>query len=227
MVDGILQALHEVEGVQASLVMNGAGQLLAHRAHAVYDRDLLADVSRTIVNALDSLQLVHDDWEMLTASFADGKLLVRNLNAGRDGSGVAVALAVVADARLNASFAGVAMRVAASRLKNATPAPLVAPPPPRAAPPPVPVRAPAVLPVVAASPSAEIDGRAAAFLASCTKALAASVGPMAKVFVREAVTRVCGGGTFSRDQAYAVVAALEAHIEDPSERAQFRKATIE
>jgi predicted regulator of Ras-like GTPase activity (Roadblock/LC7/MglB family) len=123
MVDGILQALHEVEGVQATLVVNGAGQLLAHRAHALYDRGLLQAVSRTIVDAIDSLQLVHDDWEMLTASFADGKLLVRNLNAGRDRSGVAVALAVVADARINASFAGVAMRVAGQRLKSGVPAP--------------------------------------------------------------------------------------------------------
>jgi hypothetical protein len=47
------------------------------------------------------------------------------------------------------------------------------------------------------------------------------------VFVREATTRVCGGAPFSRAHAAALVAALEAHISDPAERQQFRKATIE
>jgi hypothetical protein len=50
---------------------------------------------------------------------------------------------------------------------------------------------------------------------------------MAKVFVKEAIGRVCGAEPFARDHAFALIAALETHIEDPSERAQFRKATIE
>src|SRR5688572_13610459 len=108
--EGILQSLHEVEGVQATLVLDADGQLLAYRAHAVFDRGLLQEVGRTVVSAIDSLQLVHDDWELISAGFADGKLLIRNLNAVRQSFGQPAALAVVADACLNPSFAGVAIR---------------------------------------------------------------------------------------------------------------------
>jgi hypothetical protein len=66
------------------------------------------------------------------------------------------------------------------------------------------------------------DPRAAAFLASCASALAASVGPMAKVFVKEAVRGLCGPAPFGREHVLPLIAQLERHIEDPDERAQFR-----
>ncbi|HXU83908.1 MAG TPA: hypothetical protein VN914_21080 [Polyangia bacterium] len=229
--DAILQSLHEVEGVQATLVVDCEGQLLAHRAHAVYDRSLLQEVGRTVVNAIDSLQLVHDDWELVSAGFADGKLLIRNLFAARQSPGQAAALAVVADTRLNPSFAGVAIRVAASRLKNAAP-PAISAPVPVAAPAPISAPVPVVAPVRTATPSqphpaarpttAEPDPRAAAFLAACATALAGSVGPMARVFVKEAVRTVCGAAPFGREHVLPLIAQLEKHIDDPGERAQFR-----
>jgi predicted regulator of Ras-like GTPase activity (Roadblock/LC7/MglB family) len=221
--EAILQSLHEVEGVQATLVLDSDGQLLAHRAHAVFDRGLLQEVGRTVTSAIDSLQLVHDDWEQISAGFADGKLLIRNLNASRQTPGHAAALAVVADARLNPSFAGVAIRVAASRLKNAappsgnTPAPAVA-------------RISTPMPVVTARPvssagvSSAGDPRAAAFLTACATALAGSVGPMARVFVKEAVQDLCAGAPFGREHVLPLIAQLEKHIDDPGERAQFRKS---
>jgi hypothetical protein len=218
--DAILQSLHEVEGVQATLVVDCEGQLLAHRAHAVYDHSLLQEVGRTVVNAIDSLQLVHDDWELVSAGFADGKLLIRNLNAARQSPGQAAALAVVADSRLNPSFAGVAIRVAASRLRNGAPSPAAAPTP-------APLRIVTPAPVAAARPrTADPNGdpRAAAFLAACATALAGSVGPMAKVFVREAVQGVCGPAPFAREHVLPLIAQLERHIEDPAERAQFRQS---
>jgi predicted regulator of Ras-like GTPase activity (Roadblock/LC7/MglB family) len=224
--EAILQSLHEVEGVQATLVMDAGGQLLAHRAHAVYDRGLLEEVGRTVVNAVDSLQLVHDDWELVSAGFSEGKLLLRNLGSSRQ-AGRAAVLAVVADARLNVSFAGVAIRVAASRLRSAASTaaapsiiPLPVSPPPLAIVPP-----PTSAPVPTATSSG--DPRAAAFLAACTEALAGSVGPMAKVFVKEGLRSLCGGATaFGREHALALVGHLEKHIDDPAERAQFRKTMI-
>ena len=224
--EGILQSLHEVEGVQATLVLDSEGLLLAHRAHAVFDQALLQEVGRTVSSAIDSLQLVHEDWEQISAGFADGKLLIRNLNAARQAPGRAAALAVVADARLNPSFAGVAIRVAASRLKNAAVAT------------PAPVHTPTPLPVVAAAPrissvqsvvapvrpaSSAGDPRAVAFLAACANALAGSVGPMARVFVKEAVQGLCGPAPFGREHVLPLIAQLERHIDDPGERAQFRK----
>jgi predicted regulator of Ras-like GTPase activity (Roadblock/LC7/MglB family) len=228
--ESILQSLHDVEGVQATLVLDSDGQLLAHRAHAIFDQGLLQEVGRTVTSAIDSLQLVHDDWELVNAGFADGKLLIRNLNAARQAPGRPAALAVVADTRLNPSFAGVAIRVAASRLKSAAPA--LAPAPVAVAPPAlvsVPLAPPRIStpqPVAAAPArpaSAAGDPRAAAFLAACANALASSVGPMAKVFVREAVQGLCGATPFGREHVLPLIAQLERHIDDPGERAQFRK----
>src|SRR5262249_2914148 len=162
-----------------------------HRAHAVYDHNLLQEVGRTVMNAIDSLRLVHQDWELVSAAFSEGKLLIRNLNAARPGQ--AAALAVVADARLNPSFAGVAIRVPASRLRSTPAATPVRVPPP-------------------AVHAAEPDPRAAAFLSACATALAASVGPMAKVFVKEAVRGLCGPAPFGREHVLPLIAQLERHI---------------
>jgi predicted regulator of Ras-like GTPase activity (Roadblock/LC7/MglB family) len=221
--EGILQSLHEVEGVQATLVLDSEGQLLAHRAHAVFDRALLQEVGRTVSSAIDSLQLVHEDWEQISAGFTDGKLLIRNLNAVRQAPGRAAALAVVADARLNASFAGVALRVAASRLKIAalSPAAVHTPTPLPVAP----TRISGVHPLEPIPPvSSAGDPRAAAFLTACATALAGSVGPMARVFVKEAVQGLCNGAPFAREHVLPLIAQLERHIDDPTERAQFRRS---
>jgi hypothetical protein len=48
------------------------------------------------------------------------------------------------------------------------------------------------------------------------------VGPMAKVFVKEAVRGLCGPAPFGREHVLPLIAQLERHIEDPAERAQFR-----
>src|SRR5512147_2534484 len=99
--DTILQSLHELEGVNGSIVADGGGRILGYRAHAVYDADLLQQVSKQIVSAVDSIKLIQEDWDAITAQFSEGKLLIRNLtNSARQNSRVAT-LAVIADARLN------------------------------------------------------------------------------------------------------------------------------
>jgi hypothetical protein len=69
------------------------------------------------------------------------------------------------------------------------------------------------------------DTASSTFLSACTKALAASVGPMAKVFVKEAVRRVCGDRPFSRADGPALLAQLAATIDDTDDRAMFQRAT--
>jgi len=252
MLDDILQALHEVQGVQATLVIDAGGRILAHRAHAVYDFDLLQQVGRSIVRAVDSVQVLHDDWELVTANFSDGKVLIRNLRpAGRQVK--TAILAVIADPQLNRSFAGVAIRVAAGKLKAEIESPAFSPAPARQ-----PTgRIPTMSGIAAAGPSggrqaapgagasadltgsglswsasvssagtsgvAVVDGAAAAFLSSCTKALSASVGPMAKVFVKEAVRKLCADQEFSRNDGAALVAELEKRIDDSDDRKLFLK----
>jgi hypothetical protein len=68
------------------------------------------------------------------------------------------------------------------------------------------------------------DPASGAFLARCAKELAHCVGPIAKVYVEEAVRRVTPDAPFAMAQARALLEDLAAQIEDPDDRAAFRKA---
>jgi len=245
--DTILQSLQELEGVHGAIVVDSGGQLVAHRAHNMYDTHLLQQVSRAVVTAIDAVKLSQEDWESITANYTEGKLLIRNLASGANG--VAFNLALIADGRLNPSFATVAIRVAMNKLKSSL----------RAGTGPngnsgvessaavLPKGASAqsfsqlkvpVTEAVASSglswsgfgdPSASGSGIAvadpasSALLTACTKALAKSIGPMAKLLVKEAVRKVCPGRPFSRDRLDAVVAEVVKHIEKPGAAAEFQK----
>jgi predicted regulator of Ras-like GTPase activity (Roadblock/LC7/MglB family) len=238
--EAILDGIMDVPGVSAALVVDGKGALVAHRGRAVFDRSLCEQLAGKLAKVVDAVQLQQDDWDAISAQYTDGKLLVRNLGAGPSGPCV---LGIVADATLNPSFATVAVRVAANKLRKAlaggaasssTPAgfgPSTSAPP-AAIPPPSESGAlgssgltwskggstPSVSRIQAADPAA------AAFLTRCAKELARHVGPMAKVYVEEGVRRVCGDQPFSMAQGPKLLDDLSGQIEDPDDRAQFRKA---
>jgi predicted regulator of Ras-like GTPase activity (Roadblock/LC7/MglB family) len=256
MLESILQGLREVEGVQGAMVVDPGASVVAHRAHGIYDLPVLQQVARSVVNSIDSVQLIQDDWDMLTAHFGDGKLLLRSLRTG-GGKPRRYILAVIADATLNSAFLGVALRVAASKLlveleSTSTASGSQVTPVPVASASHVSGRIPVVeqsRPEVArsgiswsgvssgtgsgsssgsgvgGSDIAVADSASSTYLSACTKALAASVGPMAKVFVKEAVRRVCGERPFSRADGPALVAQLAAGIDDSDDRASFQRAT--
>jgi predicted regulator of Ras-like GTPase activity (Roadblock/LC7/MglB family) len=248
MLEPILQGLREVEGVQGAMIVDHTAAVVAHRAHAIYDLAVLQQVARSVVNSIDSVQLIQDDWDMLTAHFGEGKLLLRSLRtipaAARPRRFI---LAVIADATLNVAFLGVALRVAAAKLVAEL----------EAAPAGVPVgsapvslasgstgKLPTIEPArpelakngltwsgvssgsgVGSSDVGVADTASSTFLSACTKALAASVGPMAKVFVKEAVRKVCGERPFSRADGPALLAQLATTIEDSDDRVMFQRAT--
>src|SRR5207244_5361347 len=106
MLEPILQGLREVEGVQGAMVIDSAAALVAHRAHSIYDLGVLQQVARAVVSSIDSVQLIQDDWDMLTAHFGDGKLLLRSLRT-TGAKPRRYVLAVIADATLNTAFLGV------------------------------------------------------------------------------------------------------------------------
>ncbi len=241
-----LQALLDLAGVHAAMVFDDAGRLLAHRGQAVYDRSLCQQVGLLMAKAVDSLALRQPGWESAAAQYADGCVLLRNLGPVAGGSFV---LAVVADGTLNPAFATVALRVASSKARRAIEqghglAPSasgsavlgssVGAPVPRAAPTPAlgsrPVLATSGVSWSQAGASAltgkvpVADAASSAFLARCAKALARSVGPMAKVFVEEAVRRVSAGAPFSMSRARPLAEELAAQVEDAEERATFLKA---
>lgn len=244
MLEPILQTLRDVEGVQGALVVDRASAVIAQRAHAIYDLQVLQQVARNVTAAVDSIQLVQDDWDILTAHYGDGKLLLRNLRIG-GAKPRRYVLAVIADSRLNVAFLGVALRVAASKLV----AELEAGPPPTlaaASTPAAPLRtgnaADELRPesvksglswssVGAGSDSGVIsdvgglDTATQAFLKACTKALAKAIGPMAKVFVKDAIRKLCGDRPFTRADVPALLAQLAAGIDDDDDRKAFQRDT--
>src|ERR1044072_8604772 len=115
MLEPILQSLHDVEGVQGAMVVDASAAVVAHRAHAIYDLAVLQQVARSVVNSIDSVQLIQDDWDMLTAHFGDGKLLLRSLRTAGNKPRRYI-LAGIADATLNTASLGVALRGGASQL---------------------------------------------------------------------------------------------------------------
>jgi hypothetical protein len=71
--------------------------------------------------------------------------------------------------------------------------------------------------------AAAADPAAGAFLARCSKELARHVGPMAKLYVEEAVRRLCPDAAFTLAQAAPLVEELAGQIEDAGDRAAFGK----
>jgi hypothetical protein len=80
----ILESLHTIEGVQGSLVVDGNGQILAYQAHALYDLNLLEQVSKAIIGSVDAVRLLHEDWDALSANFSEGNLPPGNRPHRRD-----------------------------------------------------------------------------------------------------------------------------------------------
>ncbi len=247
MLEPILQSFREVEGVQGAMVVDPSAAVVAHRAHTIYDLSVLQQVARSVVNSVDSVQLIQDDWDVMTAHFGDGKLLLRSLRTSGSRARRYV-LAVIADSTLNVAFLSVALRVAATKLL----AELESGAPSQGSSVPTPLAAGSTgssrIPIVEASrPVLErtglswtgattgsgvgtsdvgvADPASSTFLSACTKALAAIIGPMAKVFVKEAVRKVCGERPFTRTDGPALLAHLAAGIEDSDDRASFHRAT--
>jgi predicted regulator of Ras-like GTPase activity (Roadblock/LC7/MglB family) len=251
--DAILQGLMELAGVRATMVLDGTGQVVAHRGHSVYDRGVCEQVGTTVTKAIESIQLQQDDWETITAQFADGRLLVRRVGARADGP--RLVLAVVADATLNTSFATVALRVAANKVKGMIEGGTSQPPASGSQPLGAATASSSILspsdsrPILAntglswskssnlgsqaggsgggLSGVAVADPASSAFLARCAKELARHVGPIAKVYVQEAARRVSPEAPFSMMASRQLVDDLAGQIEDPKDRAQFRKVALE
>lgn len=111
----ILASLRGLEGVHGAFVSDGAGHLVGYDAEAIYDTELLTQVSHAIVAAIDSIKLLYEDWEQVQAQFTDGHILARQVTVGPDGA--SLVLALLADTRLNPSFATISIRVAVQKLK--------------------------------------------------------------------------------------------------------------
>ncbi len=241
----ILQGLLDMPGVNAAVLFDGAGRLLAHRGRSVYDRALCEQVGGPLARAIDSLQLQHEDWESASAQFADGTLLLRRLDTTSAGPCV---LALVADATLNPAFATVAIRVSSNKLKRALDGGASSsavgtgqgssvgslptfPPSPGTGASQGGNSASGSRPVLASSGLSwsrtgsggvtAADQPSSAYLSACAHELARHVGPMAKIFVEEAVRKVCPDLPFSLAASRALADELALRIEDDADRQAF------
>ncbi|HET7504607.1 MAG TPA: hypothetical protein VFK02_26475 [Kofleriaceae bacterium] len=257
MLEPILQSLRDVDGVQGAMIVDQAAAVIAYRAHAVYDLPVLQQVARSVLNSADSVQLIQDDWDVLTAHFGEGKLLLRNLRTSGN-KPRRYLLTVIADQTLNVAFLGVALRVAAAKLiavLEAGPEPAPASAPSLVSPSNgshggngrTPAASEAVRPpelaktglswsgvshgstvgssTVSSSDVSIADAASSTYLTACTRALAANIGPLAKLLVKEAVRKVCGDRPFSRVDGPAVLAQIAASIDNSDDRATFQRAT--
>jgi hypothetical protein len=248
--DELLQGILDLAGVNAAMIFDDAGRLVGQRGKAVYDRALCEQVGVMLARAVDSITLQNPDWESATAQYGDGTILLRNVGAVAGAGYVlavvadaalnpafaAVAIRVVSNkarraielgqglapsassSAVFASSVGAAPRASTSQVLGTTPHP-----------------ASGSRPVLATSGvswsqaggsgiSGEIrtaDAASAAYLARCAKALARFVGPMAKVFVEEAVRRISQDAPFSLAQARPRAEELAGQIEDGAEQAAF------
>jgi len=214
--DSVLSALHEVPGVTATMVFDAAGRLALHKGHAVYDRALCEHVAGLLVKAIDAVQLEQEEWDSMTAQFADGRILLRNL-------GSAHFLAVVADAALSPTFSTVAMRIAVNKLKKGLEKGTLTGLTPVSQPSVTPFSHPPTTPAAARPASGP---EATAFLARCVKELARYVGPMSKVYVKEAVGRVCAGAPFTMAAAERLIEDLAQQLDDLGDRGALRTALV-
>ncbi|MGC4067545.1 MAG: hypothetical protein QM784_23450 [Polyangiaceae bacterium] len=275
----ILQGLRDLEGVHGTFVSDSAGQLLSYNAESIYDASLLQQVSKAVANAIDSVKLLEEDWETITAQFSEGRLLIRSIPPSGRSKGPPLTLSLVADTRLNPSFATVAIRVAIGKIKtllesNGGTLPTTALTSSMALPAQMPPPATAAVPMAASHPMtgshmamgapnagipaqtfssvstpevagsglswsglgtssqmsasgvAVADAASSTALSACTKCLAKAVGPMAKVFVKEAVRKITPNQPFAKAMLPALIAELEKGIEDSDDAKEFRKAAM-
>jgi hypothetical protein len=239
--DDHLQGLLDLAGVNAAMILDDAGRVVGQRGKSVYDRPLCELVGVMLARTADSIGLQHADWESATAQYADGTILLRNMGPV---AGASYVLAVVADGTFNTAFAAVALRVVSNKARRAIEIGQGLAPSGSgsgvygssvgAAPHP----ASGSRPVLASSGvswsqgsgsglSGELrtaDAASAAHLARCARTLARHVGPMAKLYVNEAVRRLSQDAPFSMALARPLVEALGAQVEDAAERAAFLKA---
>jgi hemerythrin len=111
----ILQGLNELNGVSATMVFDGGGQLVACRGSARIDRAGCEAICPTLMKAIASIQLRMPAWQSLTTHFANGSVRLRQLGSP---GGNPYYLAVVADRTLNAAFAGVLLRTVVGKLQG-------------------------------------------------------------------------------------------------------------
>lgn len=113
----ILNGLLSQEGVYGAVVFEESGDVLGALGSSIYDNELLSDVASDLSQSIDALQLVNPFWEMVEVQFDEGYVFLR-LVSEPGGEEARKVLAVIAHTDVNKSFASVAARVTAQKIKK-------------------------------------------------------------------------------------------------------------
>ena len=196
----VLEMFDKIPHVRGSFVFDAERRLLCGNGGPLYPNEVLEQAARHIAEAMDffmqtQAQDATPGWENVVVSFSEGVLLLKSLAKG-------AVLAVCAEVQVNHQMLRIGANVAAQRLKIPAsppppaaapappapppPAPVVVAPPPPAPPPPAPVAAP-LTPRTPARAAAPMDAATQEIADKLTRALAFSLGPVAKVLVKRAV----------------------------------------
>lgn len=230
----VLEMFDKIPHVRGSFVFDAERRLLCGNGGPLYPNDVLEQAARHIAEAMDffmqtQAQDAAPGWENVVVSFSEGVLLLKSLAKG-------AVLAVCAQEQVNHQMLRIGANVAAQRLKIPSGPPPAAAPPPPAPPPPAPVMAPPPPPPPAPPPAApqlapRTPARAAAPMDAATqeiadkltRALAFSLGPVAKVLVKRAVQGLAPDGRLRAEQWDELLRQLEREIDSPSGLAEFRR----
>lgn len=230
----VLEMFDKIPHVRGSFVFDAERRLLCGNGGPLYPDEVLGQAARHIAEAMDffmqtQAQDATPGWENVVVSFSEGVLLLKSLAKG-------AVLAVCAQEQVNHQMLRIGANVAAQRLKIPSGPPPAATPPPAAPPPPAPVVAapppPAPAPPPVAPPLANrTPARAAAPMDTATqeiadkltRALAFSLGPVAKVLVKRSVQGLAPDGRLRAEQWDELLRQLEREIDSPSGLAEFRR----
>lgn len=234
----VLEMFDKIPHVRGSFVFDAERRLLCGNGGPLYPNDVLERAARHIAEAMDFfMQTQASDpnpgWENVVVAFSEGVLLLKSLAKG-------AVLAVCAEQQVNHQMLRIGANVAAQRLKlptsppapapaPAAPPPAPPPPPPPApvyAPPPPPPPAPAPPPIATRTPArapAPMDAATQEIADKLTRALAFSLGPVAKILVKRAVQGLAPDGRLRAEQWDELLRQLEKEIDSPSGLAEFRR----
>ena len=230
----VLEMFDKIPHVRGSFVFDAERRLLCGNGGPLYPDEVLGQAARHIAEAMDffmqtQAQDATPGWENVVVSFSEGVLLLKSLAKG-------AVLAVCAQEQVNHQMLRIGANVAAQRLKIPSGPPPAATPPPAAPPPPAPVVAappppapapPPVAPQLAnrtpARAAAPMDTATQEIADKLTRALAFSLGPVAKVLVKRAVQGLAPDGRLRAEQWDELLRQLEREIDSPSGLAEFRR----
>mgnify|MGYP000854743103 CR=1 FL=1 len=194
----LLQSLCMIPAVRTCLVIDRERRTVLSSAGDELSAEATRETAQAVGEAFDCLSGPSRGWDCVVAQFADGALVVREIDS-------TAVLAVLAQASANLELIKVASQVGVPRLVQG----LLA------------ERRRLSTPV--ASHPASPGFHAQEVLERCASALSFHIGPIARLIAKRAIHRVVPDGPLTSDQLLEVVSLMERQIDTPSCRTEFRR----